>query len=313
MKTKTILVLLMALPLLACGSKEKHTLEFNLNKGEVYSYTMQSDVSTTQSMMGQEMTTGIKMNAKTHYDVTDVQGDVYSLNMFYDAMRMEMNTDMGAMGGTQNIVIDSETAAETVTPDNPGAIFKAMTKVPFSITITKKGEVKSAEGFESMTEEMIAAMGEDMDAQSMAEAQANLTEQFNSDAVKAAIEQMASYFPENPVSIGESWNKTTSIKSGQFTFNLDMKYTLQSIEDNIAVLKMDGTLNVPEESAKLDMQGMEATLTLSGTQTGTMNVDMNTGWTTQMDAVQDLTGNIGVMGMAIPMTMTSKTTMSAVK
>ena len=78
-------------------------------------------------------------------------------------------------------------------------------------------------------------------------------------------------YPENPVSVGDSWEKDIEpLKSSDMKFHA--KYTVLKLTGSEAVLQLDGTITANK------LGDTDADMNLSGTQKGEVTVDVKTGW-----------------------------------
>jgi hypothetical protein len=292
----------------AACSKEKYTLEYKLAKGETYKINVLTDLTMNQEMMDQDMKIAILMDMKMHYDVTDVQANLITMNLMYDAVSMDMDMDMGAMGATK-MSFNSNTEETVATSENMSAMFKAMTGIPVEMKISKQGKVESVSGFDKIFTTMLATFAEDVDEQVKIQTEEMLKQQFNNESAKSMFQQISAYFPEKPIGIGEDWKVSMDIKTGQFSLKSDMDMTLKSVEENIATLEVSGSISTPEDGIVQEIQGMETKTSMKGTQQGTIKIDINTGWPVNSEISQNLEGKTEVMGIKIPLTYVSKITM----
>ena len=138
-----------------------------------------------------------------------------------------------------------------------------------------------------------------------------LDQQFSDEAIKTMLSQISAYFPDKPVAVGDSWEVGIPLNtSGISTFS-QMKLTLKRVDNSIATLDCTGTIETPAEGAVQKMQGVEAKVSIKGKQTGTIQIDMQTGWTVGAEITQLLDQEIEVMGQKMPQKVEIKTILSA--
>ena len=92
-------------------------------------------------------------------------------------------------------------------------------------------------------------------------------------------------YPDSAVGVGESWEKEILLEpNGKKDFSA--KYTLKEVKDGMATITVDGKL-----TGKGENFGHE--FSLEGTVTGTVKVDIATGWPVDTDLSQDFTLDLG--------------------
>ena len=83
------------------------------------------------------------------------------------------------------------------------------------------------------------------------------------------------FYPEDPMSVGDSWTADTEMNVG-IPFSVVSVYTLTSVDDGLATL--DVTIEMDSEGAPMELgPGATAEAFLTGSQTGTMTVDLQSG------------------------------------
>lgn len=98
-------------------------------------------------------------------------------------------------------------------------------------------------------------------------------------------------YPNQEIAVGDTWDKEIVIKSGN-KMNCSAKYTLKEIHGDFAVISMEGKLY-----GSGDKFGNE--YTMEGKLTGTITVDITTGWPIDSETHQDFILKMG--GKDIPM------------
>ena len=284
------------------GSKEKYTLEYNLNAGDVFEQSMVVDMKINQNMMGQSMDIGTSIQMDALYNINAVQDETIDFNYSIELMKMDMN--MGEM----NFSFSSDTEDEFATPTNMGPMLKSVTKIPFNMIIDKRGNVQSITGLEKIMESMVNAFDDTIDEATKQQMIAQFEQQFGAESMQSNFNQSLTAFPENPVKIGESWKSSTKINSGMVKMEMDTKTTLKSVKGDIAILETKGNISTGDTPIEQTVNGMEMRMNIKGTQTGTSEIDLKTGWMLKSEIVQDLTCETEVQGMKIPQNITSTIT-----
>lgn len=118
--------------------------------------------------------------------------------------------------------------------------------------------------------------------------------QLNSDGTVDSIEnkmQLLVRYPDHEVAVGDSWEKSIVIKSGN-KMNCMAKYTLKELKGDIAVISIEGKLDGKGESF-----GNE--FTIDGKLSGMFTVSITTGWPLETTVEQDFSLKMG--GKDLPM------------
>jgi len=270
------------------NDSEKYTIEYNLPQGETLKQIVSMESRTTQKLMGQEMESVIIMTMSSSFNVKGTDADNYLVDMTYDAIRM----DVSVMGNS--VSFDSNTDEEKAFGQNLSPVFKAMTNIPIDLKINRQGKVELVNGYDKILDAMSDAASE-LDETTKKAMFQEFDNQFSDKAIKEMFEKTVMYFPPNPVAIGETWNIKTQITQS-FPIDVDMELTLTDVKDNVAII--EGTGNV-STNASQKMNGIQATITLKGTQTATIEIDTKTGWVINANVEQNLKG---AMGTKMPQT-----------
>lgn len=99
---------------------------------------------------------------------------------------------------------------------------------------------------------------------------------------------------------GDSWADTSNSKEAKTI----RTYTLQSVNGNEAVVKMEMTVKAKN---KIDFQEMEFEIATDTKTTGQITLDKSTGLVKKRDTVSDITGSFQMMGQDMPITAKATT------
>jgi len=277
---------------LHCFGADTYTLKYNLETGKTYKQNVVTVTDMKMNVMGQEMNMNATMEMNVSYEVTGQKNDVFDLKTTYQKIKTSMTSPAP-------FVIDSD-SPENSSDKSLGDVFKSLTEVPIDIQLSQTGKVLSVTGIDKLSEKLNAI--------SNPQFKQMFSQQFSEKAIKTTFEQMSSYFPDKPVTIGDNWDVTINLNTNGLDLISKMNLTLKEIKDNIATLDCTGTLATPEGGSVLQIQGMDATVTVKGNQTGTIRLDIKTGWIVGMELTQTSTQNIEVMGQAMQQQMETKIT-----
>jgi len=96
------------------------------------------------------------------------------------------------------------------------------------------------------------------------------------------------FYPDTPVSVGESWETDTELSMG-LPFDVTTTYTLDGVTDAQATIDFVVELDTNGSTIELG-QGIEADAFLSGTQSGTLTVDLESGLLQSMERSGSISG-----------------------
>lgn len=293
---KTLLAIALGLvslnSLVGCkGGKSGDTvnLKFNFNPGDKFRYTMDTRQVITQSMMGQQMVINQDILMQGLYDVQagDKQ-DNRKLTVMYD--RVSMKTGMAGMS------MEYDSQDSTKQDPNLKSMGGILNK-PFSMIVSQTGEITRVEGLSEMLNSMVDP--NDPNAETVRK---NMEGMMNDSSIRSMMQQSFNIYPDKPVAPGDTWKRTMSNNIGFMVMNLDNEYKLVSVNNGIAHIEVKTTITSKPGSAAQSM-GMQ--MDMSGTQNGTMDVEVANGMITESKMKQDLKGKVSVQGQSIPMDIKS--------
>jgi hypothetical protein len=161
-----------------------------------------------------------------------------------------------------------------------GKVFGSMVNVTFHCEMEKTGEVVSVKGTDMLVDKIFAAMmpaGIDPEKAAMMEGfKETFKEQYSEETFKKSFNQMFNFLPGKKVKINESWTGQNVIDVTGVKTTINNVYTLKEVKGDVAVITLVSEAVKDEES------------NTSGTQTGTIEVDMKTGLALKSEILQDL-------------------------
>lgn len=303
---KRILSLLIGFALLTSCQPKKDKLELNLTKGTVYYQKMTSDVTILQTVNGQQLNTKMSINARMSYKVTNIQNDIYDMEVRYESLIMKMGLPSGEME------FSSEKNDER---DILSSILGTMKNKPFMIKMTKTGKVNEVKGIESVFSNMFEKFPQVTEEQKQ-QVLAQIQEAYGEKAFKGNFEMCSAIFPDNIISKGDKWIIKTQLESGM-SAKMETVYELKEITDNYYQILGDSRIETTDKDAYIESNGMPLKYDLKGAMTSDIKIDKKTGWTTDAVISQSLKGTAIIKdnpqmpgGMAIPMTMNNEMTIT---
>jgi hypothetical protein len=290
MNTKTILFLAISSFLFSCGGGEAVNLKLNVSAGDVFESRVIVDQKITTSAMGMKLDVDQVMDVYQTLTVKAVDNDG-NTTMESVTDRFVMKQNMPMMGTPINVEFDTDN------PEKAGAIgesmapyFQKMKGLTYQLALDPRGKL-----IRSDIQEVYKKLGMD----SLSEQGGNKTPEGNS-------EQYMTILPDKPLKKGDKY--VVELPSTGAGFAQKNTYTVKEISADIVTFEVAGEF-IPAKSEKLE----GATVEVSGTQTGTVQIDRKTGMTVKSDLKQDLKMNITSMGMSMPTTSTGTITFTCTK
>ncbi|MFH1068000.1 MAG: DUF6263 family protein [Candidatus Glassbacteria bacterium] len=301
------LALLFAASLLGAGllgGAQKVNLRLNLEKGRTYHLRTTSDQKTSQTMQGREMNMQQKTVDDMAFTVNAVAGGDITLGIL-----------------TERVEADIVTPRDTVHYDSsqPGEVKHPMLKAlaamagqSLEMTVSTTGRIKSVSGMDRVIDRIIASleMPEGPAREALISA---IRKNFGEEAFKDQWGFTFAAYPDRPVAPGDTW-KANFVTGGGFPIIYDGTWTLSKIEGGAAVVAVDARLSTNTEAPPFEMGPLKVKMEITGTQTGTLRIDLATGWITGGSLVQKFEGTNRVesgpgqtSGMTWPMKMETVT------
>lgn len=215
-------------------------------KGEVYYVTLKWDEKVTSTdESGKENSTPINMESVWKYEVLDVdENGVSTIKGKYDRMKF---------GG-----FNSEDSA---TFNDPSAMmFSGMMKYEITMKLDTRGNVLDLTGADGMYS--FGAPDSLLD---------------DNKIMMENLQNAMGVFPDVPVAVGEKWERTVDITYG-YPCSYKNEYTLKSADKGVAVIDINSTMSpLKDIKPTIFPGGYELYQELSGTQTGTVEIDIEKG------------------------------------
>ena len=215
-------------------------------KGEIFYVTLNWDEKVTSTdEKGNKNTTPITMESLWKYEVLDVdENGISTIKGKYDKMKM------GAF--------DSD---DSTTFNDPSAVMmREMMKFEITIEVDTRGNVLELTGAEGMYS--FGAPDSLLD---------------DNKIMRENMQNGMGIFPDVPVAVGEKWEKNVNITYG-YPCSYKNVYTLKSADNGIAVIDVNSTMTpLKDVPPTVFPGGYELYQELSGTQTGTIEVDIEKG------------------------------------
>jgi hypothetical protein len=245
-----------------------YDLKLQLKTGDHFRYEMSTIQRMNQTLMGKKMNIDQEMLFVFDYDVLLSNGQSTDMKVTYHRIRMKQKSDAGT------VELDTDSAELS----NP--VYKDLLKLKgksFQISVNSKGEITKLSGMEFLG-------GNSMSDSSL----------------KSMLEMSFKLYPDHPVKPGDQWNiEMTNDLGGVMKMKLNNTYELIQVEKELAEIKCQSSIS----SEKGNTQQME--MELSGTQEGTMQMELGTGMVRSLKMKQKMSGRLKASNMDIPMEIES--------
>ncbi len=290
-KLKFILPFVVVL-LLSGNTLAQETLRYNLKVGETYGLKQFTIQNIEQSVSGIPQNVKNTFNGDVVLTVKDKTDDVYTGEIIFESMLFKMESAMG------NMTFDS--GEETPDMANPlNKTFSIIVGHPFQMTFDNRGNIIEVKGFEEVSNKIVAAFGDN--PQQGEQMEKALSGQFSNENMKQSLGSMLLVYPKEKVKAGTKWsNKTKVIQP--IPINNTINYNIESVDKERVIVSGTGTMNTPEGHTKEEM-GMIQHFNLNGNLSISANIDVRTGWPTEIKLNQNLDGSIAVESPQLPAPM----------
>lgn len=291
--------------ILLAAKSDKITLQYNLLKDSIYKINTVADQVIEQTMMGQTQTIKNHIEGLMVFKVQNIEGNIILLESWYEKLKMVMDLPTGKQE------MDSEH------PDNgnpASAMLGKMINKHFTMKMTTKGEITEVNS-DKLLEDMVAGV----DEQQAAISKEMMKQYVGKDALKGSMEMMTRCFPENEVSVGDSWTNKSELTS-IMSADVIMNWKLTESKGGVSSMVGSGTLKSKEINPFTKMNGYPMKFDILGDQQIQSKVDEKTGWVIESTTSSEISGKAivdasaqGGGTMEIPMKIISKTVVTGIK
>ncbi len=290
-------LLLLIVVLTPCRA-QKFKPALHLTKGDTYYLASTGTSAIVQSISGHENKVNITLSFSMAFKVTDVIDSVYKMEVRYQSLAMKI--------GMADTTIDMDSKKNSIL-DVPSSLIAAMMDKPFNILLTKSGKVKSVENIEKMINGVIDGFPQ-IDTAKKRQIKKQFMESFGANTFKGILETGTAIFPEAAVAKSDTWTVNTSVEAPAKA-SLQTIYQLVDVTGDFYQIHGDGTLVSDKDAKPAEVNGLLMKYELSGTVLTDIKVNKQTGWISEVNVRQLMSGNIQISdnpkmpgGMTIPMT-----------
>ncbi len=301
-----VMILSILIPLAYAQNKEKVELKLNLQKGQSYKIQTVSNMKINQMVPGQQQVITMTQNSgtKNTYTVEDTQSDSnLLLKITYDGIfsKIESPNQMEDMNYNS---ADPSTAGDLLAPVLGAIVGQSLTAV-----ITTDGHVKEIKGIDTLWARIQGKINELPENAGRAGIETNLRAQYSGEGLKQNIENSFDMYPDKPISIGDTWQRRTVMSNQAFPMIVDTIYTLKERKNGIAVIDIFAMIQPNREASPTEMGDMKLQYNISGSVTGSLEMQESTGWPVRSNQTLKLTGSVIIQSpqmqqpMSVPMSI----------
>ena len=249
-----------------------YTQKFILEKGKTYPFSsVQKEVQTIKDPSGKSMKGTQEIVDERNIVVNDFQNGVYDLTINI------LGKKMTSIADGKTVVIDTkQPAPKDEQLKNIWTINNTLVGSKFSVKMKENGEVISVKGIDELYKKVEKAITPFVkEAEQRKQFIEYFKQGFNEKMLKEEFSAGINILPKKGVKLGESWTISENIDpEGKVKSNIT--YTLNKIENGVAEVSVTG--NIPAKSNKQTQNGITMTMSVEGSQNGTLKIDENSGW-----------------------------------
>lgn len=276
---RTLLLLMTLITLFACSSTQKLGGGLPLKAGKTLNYKVTQNTDTEVSIMGMAQKTNGVTTSVNQFDIKDInsKGDI-TADITVQEMQMEQVTPMMTMR------FDSEDPSKNE-PEGMLDGMKAMIGHKMTVTVDKDGKVLATKGAKELAAKVTEGNPGGEQIKSLLETQLTSMN---------GIQGLINFYPKQIVKIGDSWTRTDTVK-GQMPMVVNNTYTLKERTNGMSIVTVSGTSKTLEGGG-MELQGMKIGYDLSGTTSGTIEINDKTGLLNKGNQLVKMSGKMTMSG-----------------
>jgi hypothetical protein len=273
--------LLLAIFLAPASSGAAVELRLNLRSGASYRVRSENFNRMVQSMVGVELEMSQRMVIYYTFTVRSASGQgEFTLDVNHEAVSVELNSLHGDMRWDSN---------QGVEPEHPLARgLAALVGESYTLRLNSAGEVLAVEGLDMITEKMAGDV-ELPEGDNREMVLGGLKELAGEEAQKEMLGQLFGVYPIHPVETGDSWAVVDT--SGSGPWNRLGSLTLNGLKGNQATIGLDAEISTGKGGMQRSLGPIQVEMELTGAQTGSISLDLDTGWITRRQMRIDINGS----------------------
>ncbi|MBK0378177.1 DUF6263 family protein [Mucilaginibacter segetis] len=279
---------------------QKTKLKLDLKMDSVYVLNNTVDMTIDQEINGTNQIVSTKISAQTIHKVVAINDTLYTLEVKYTDMRMNMKI------GDKEIKYSS-----TDKDGNPFAIvLAAMLNKPFTIIMSNTGRIIDVKNTDNLFSTMFDLQAQLTEAQK-ASIKSQMQKSFGEKTIKGNFQEEFVVFPEKKISLHDSWLTAIAMETSGVSINTQITYSLEDITPNEYVINGSAKIVSGKDSGYKVSNGLEMRfINMAGTMTAKVKIDKHTGWITESTITKHLSGTADIKdspqipgGLSYPITI----------
>jgi hypothetical protein len=306
---KTLFTFAMASMLcLTLSAQKSVNLKFNLENNKTYKLKYQSTENKTTTMQGMTQNAETSTTMVISLKPVDQKEGHMMAQVKFDSMIIEntmppMKIHSGSKGD-----LNSSDPIEALS-----AIIYRLCNSELIAKMTYAGKVIEIVNFDAVSQNIFEGI-ENLPPQTKTMVEMQAKNMISRDMLNGMIESTLSYLAGTTVQPGDKWETAFTISAGGLGMVTSTKYKLESVQNNVAVLVGESSLE-PASNEAINMNGALITSNLRGMGKVTYKVDTKTGWIISGTIKNQISGNMSVQApgqnMEIPVETISESTITA--
>jgi len=253
---------------------QKQPLRLNLIVGDTYYHSMASTSLLTQKYQGSESVIEMIIKGKVAFTVTEKTDSLYSMDVMYQ--NLSMATRVGSKCETYN--------SDTPENDLMSEMLSKMIGKKFYIKMTSSGKISEVRGVDALFDGMV----DDSDPQVKMIVE-EVKKSYGEESFIGSYEMFSNIYPVEPVSVGGTWLKNTTLKSS-VNFSVATVFKFDSANSTYHIFSGKGVVSSPNKNEYKPLNGSFAKYNLNGTINAVFKTDSKTGWIISVSMVQNIQG-----------------------
>ncbi|KGB67857.1 hypothetical protein Q787_01695 [Ornithobacterium rhinotracheale H06-030791] len=254
------------------NAQGEYVFAFNLEEGKTYPFSLTNNATMTQSNGQQSQTVKQTSTTALDYTVAQVKDSTYVLDVKFTRFKEENKSDKKTIG--------FDTDAEK--PTDKGAarqweFNKAIVGKVFKMEITRSGKVVDVTNLLPVRNAVKEELKKDLSKEEQEGLDQVLSQTLNITAIQTIFDESTSFYPKKAVKLGGKWSKSEGTDKAKSTMN----YTLQSVDNGVVDIKIDGSSKGSDSQS--NPQGVNLYRSLEGSVDGLAKLDQKSGWISSAD------------------------------
>lgn len=287
MRTRTVMNGLVAAVVLGgaglAWAGDKVELKYRLEVGKKYYLRMRVDEKITQEMLGQKQDMEQTLGFEHTLVPTAVDAAGITAKLTFERVVFRQK---GATGGVD---YDSKDAPADVPP--AARSMAALAGFTLTAQWRPNGEIVEVTGVQELLEAVLEKIPDDAAGAQLRE---TIKTQLSVDGMKETMSDVLVVLPDEPVAAGDTWSHRVTL-SKELGLSTETTYTLKEVRGRRAVVAIVSKVS-SDPDKMLELGPLKARSSLKGEQSGSVEIDLDTGLPVKGDAQGAIHGELTMTG-----------------